>query len=583
MSSSLPSPSSQQHRQLGVTPPVSTTLPTARDLELSTALEDRLVALELYPSASDATLREEVLASLSQEVRSWAKTVALTQNVPDALAQEIGDSARLYTFGSYRLGVNAPNADVDTLCVVPQLVSREDFFSTFYARLQARSDVAELAAVPDAYVPVIKLNLRGIELDILFARLAQPLIARDLDVLSDTVLAGMDDKSVRSLNGVRVADAVLRLVPNPAHFRTALRTVKYWATRRGIYGNALGFLGGVSWALLVARVCQLYPNALPAALVAKFFRVYTQWKWPAPVLLCAVEHGGGLGTQVWNPRANPRDRAHLLPIITPAYPAMNSTHNVSASTKRLLLSEMQRAAETVLKVEQGLTRWDSLFERTQLFTLYKYYVRVDCLARTKAEHTKWQGYVESRVRFMLLRLEQTPGVAFAHPHTKTFTYLHPQYAHCAVFFLGLSLSSQVSGTASSTVDLTPAVIEFRQQVDAWPEKSSGMALDVNWVKQSQLPQFIFEQGEPRLPPSSANGGKRKARPAQATGNTSIAPAALKTSAPIVSEPLGEPPTKRQRVSESQDVASGHAMDPLPSPSSTTDNMKVVVSEVQELL
>lgn len=105
-----------------------------------------------------------------------------------------------------------------------------------------------------------------------------------------------------------------------------------------------GFLGGINLALLVGRICQLYPNALPNMLVSRFFRVYTQWRWPNPVMLCAIEEGS-LGLSVWDPRRNPKDRYHLMPIITPAYPCMNSTYNVTLSTLRIMSEEFKRGSE----------------------------------------------------------------------------------------------------------------------------------------------------------------------------------------------------------------------------------------------
>ena len=51
---------------------------------------------------------------------------------------------------------------------------------------------------------------------------------------------------------------------------------------RGVYSNALGYLGGVSWAMLVARTCQLYPNAVASTIVHKFFFVFERW-YSAPV------------------------------------------------------------------------------------------------------------------------------------------------------------------------------------------------------------------------------------------------------------------------------------------------------------
>lgn len=143
------------------------------------------------------------------------------------------------------------------------------------------------------------------------------------------LLKNLDQKCVRSLNGCRVTDEILRLVPNIENFRLALRAIKLWAKRKitcfliftcfemrqvffihcfifsflghGIYSNVLGYLGGVSWAMLVARTCQLYPNAVAATLIEKFFLVFSQWKWPLPVLLKQPDNVN-LGYPVWDPR-----------------------------------------------------------------------------------------------------------------------------------------------------------------------------------------------------------------------------------------------------------------------------------------
>lgn len=80
-----------------------------------------------------------------------------------------------------------------------------------------------------------------------------------------------------------------------------------------------GYLGGVSWAILVAKVCTIYPKAGAARIINKFFLVMSQWRWPEPVML--LPEGYGASPHLWSITQMPWD---IMPIITPVYPQQNS-------------------------------------------------------------------------------------------------------------------------------------------------------------------------------------------------------------------------------------------------------------------
>ena len=130
----------------------------------------------------------------------------------------------LYTFGSYRLGVHGPAADIDTLCIGPRHLTRaEDFFGSewtgyegsFYLEMKNHPGTDQVVAVPDAVVPELKLVFRGFEIDIAYVCMGlygpSPKISTCARRQSYQI---SDDASVKSLNGCRVADQLLRLVPN---------------------------------------------------------------------------------------------------------------------------------------------------------------------------------------------------------------------------------------------------------------------------------------------------------------------------------------------------------------------------------
>lgn len=256
---------------------------------------------------SHSRRREVVLKSIQSIADVFVQRVAQKRHSENAAIVKSA-RGRVFTYGSYRLGVFGPGSDIDTLVVAPKYVTREDFFEHFPGLLNEMApagSIEDLTAVTDAFVPIIKFEYSGISIDLIFSRIATvteiPPLSTHWDLLDNNLLRGLDDAELRSLNGTRVTDDILKLVPEKTSFRLALRAIKLWAQKRAIYANIMGFPGGVAWAMLVARVCQLYPKANGAVLVNKFFHIMQRWPWPQPVLLKKVEEGP-LQVRVWNPQ-----------------------------------------------------------------------------------------------------------------------------------------------------------------------------------------------------------------------------------------------------------------------------------------
>ncbi|KFK32539.1 hypothetical protein AALP_AA6G256000 [Arabis alpina] len=476
----------------GITKPLSVAGPSAADVKRNLELEKFLVDEGLYEIKEDTMRREEVLRRIDQIVKHWVKQLTHQRGYTDQMVEDA--NAVIFTFGSYRLGVHGPGADIDTLCVGPSYVNREeDFFIILRDMLAEMEEVTELQPVADAHVPVMKFKFQGISIDLLYAKISLLVVPQDLDISNSSLLCDVDEQTVRSLNGCRVADQILKLVPNSEHFRTTLRCLKYWAKKRGVYSNVTGFLGGVNWALLVARLCQLYPNAIPSMLVSRFFRVFTQWHWPNPVMLCAIEEDE-LGFPVWDPRKNHRDRYHHMPIITPAYPCMNSSYNVSQSTLRVLTEQFQFGNKICQEIELNKQHWSSLFEQYMFFEAYKNYLQVDVLAADAEDLLAWKGWVESRFRQLTLKIERdTNGMLMCHPQPNEYVDTSKQFPHCA-FFMGLQRAEGVGDQECQQFDIRGTVDEFRQEVNMYMFWRPGMDVYVSHVRRRQLPPFVFPNG-----------------------------------------------------------------------------------------
>ncbi|KAJ4838968.1 hypothetical protein Tsubulata_017370 [Turnera subulata] len=455
----------QQHQRLGITEPISLGGPSEYDVVKTRELEKFLQHAGLYESQEEAVSREEVLGRLDQIVKNWVKVISRAKGLNEQMVLEA--NAKIFTFGSYRLGVHGPGADIDTLCVGPRHATREeDFFGELHRMLAEMPEVTELHPVPDAHVPVMKFKFKGVSIDLLYAKLSLWVIPEDLDISQDSVLQNADDQTVRSLNGCRVTDHILRLVPNIQNFRTTLRCMRYWAKRRGVYSNVSGFLGGINWALLVARICQLFPNALPNMLVSRFFRVYTQWRWPNPVMLCGIEEGS-LGLQA---------------------------------------------------MESNKADWDTLFEPFSFFEAYRHYLQIDISAENEYDFRQWKGWVESRLRQLTLKIEKhTYNMLQCHPHPGEFSD-KARPLHCS-YFMGLQRKQGVPANEGGQFDIRLTVEEFKHSVNIYTLWKPGMEIHVTHVKKKDIPNFVFPGGVRPARPSKTTWDSRRSAEAKATKNS----------------------------------------------------------------
>ena len=69
-----------------------------------------------------------------------------------------------------------------------------------------------------------------------------------------------------------------------------MRCIKLWSKARGLHSNVMGYLGGIGWAILVAKVCKDNPKMEPNQLLHRFFEFYRDYQWGPdnPITLCDI-------------------------------------------------------------------------------------------------------------------------------------------------------------------------------------------------------------------------------------------------------------------------------------------------------
>jgi poly(A) polymerase len=493
----------------------------ANDKEQTRELVELMQNLGLYDSHEGLNKRQEALNSLEELLNDWSTSISSKSTARVALI----------SFGSYRLRVHKPDADMDLLALCPTHCSRHAFFTSLVERLKSDdANVKDVHPISAAYTPVIKFTYQGIPIDLLFARLENETKLREsrpkgtLYTIDDSDLFGLDEGSVRSLNGARVGQLLDQSVPDLGTFRTTLRAVKEWAHVHGLYSNVMGFLGGINYALLVACICRRNANATPVTLLKAFFQTYAQWSWPTPVIITSPHREPPAGVKplpVWSANTNPRDRMHLMPILTPTYPSMNSAYNVGVPQLRRLVQAFQSAATTLTHIEAGNKTWMDLFQgKQEFFSRHEHFLQVNIMASNGADFLEWFRFVESRLRLLIAGLDNPHYGVQAEPFCQFYDRTYDRNGKC----LGPGKSPMDNKTESclyialrfrqvnAPVDLTYLVADFLHKINTWDGRGMGMDVTMEMVKRPDLKSPFLMQEKQKVKSPKEDKSPKEAPP-----------------------------------------------------------------------
>lgn len=93
-------------RQWGLTAPISTNFPTEMELQLNESLLAELKEQKTFESVEETERRRNVLSTMQAVTTRFVKHVGQLKGLPPNVLDNAG--GKIFTFGSYRLGVFGP-------------------------------------------------------------------------------------------------------------------------------------------------------------------------------------------------------------------------------------------------------------------------------------------------------------------------------------------------------------------------------------------------------------------------------------------------------------------------------------------
>jgi len=432
------------------------------------------------------TAKAAQIESVLSEILIMCQDIA-AQILEPGMDKEFGE---MLSVGAYHLGVLIPDDQVDVVYVVPLHMTLPETHAMMQEKLEAmESEVEDICpAGTDGLLaaPGLEFKLRGIHIKLLFSHCIPDLPPP----YGETVVW-----HTAGVLAHEVAEKLLVSVPDVTMFRDLLRFVRHWAKQRGIYGSYFGFMGGTAWAICVARICQMYPQADLAQLTARFFRVLSRWNWQEPLgLLPGCGSGQHVPTvPVPGESGSDANISVLLPVDNP----VSATPNLTVTTTKISQRELQHGFLRTQQVELVRAQWEHVSSSPPFFQRYRHYLELNFMASSPAVFASWQSWGRQQTQNLVQLFENTCSkVVTLRPWPACVDFKDASWPYACALFIGLQIerngNDQNEG-GKRCIDLREPIVRLLEAVSSWPDagkNANQFELLIRHIRLADLKQWM---------------------------------------------------------------------------------------------
>lgn len=260
-------------------------------------------------------------------------------------------SYRILPTGSYVFNIKSDDID---LIIVKQRDVKEnvnEFAIKLTQELNQNDRFKLVRYINDAQIPIIEIVLDS------FNELNKPLIDNNIHVI-DIQLQEFDDLSLLNFNytkqqineqdylklcylsGIFENQSLKIFIKNFKQFQLLLTFVKKWSKSKGIYGKAFGYLGCISYAILIVYYLINQDVSIESIdLIKGFFEYYSKFNWSYDIVsLIDLEQidNESKGKQFKRERS-------FINILQTQYPYNNTSKNINKNAAYIISNEFKNA------------------------------------------------------------------------------------------------------------------------------------------------------------------------------------------------------------------------------------------------